>query len=114
MRTILLLALSSGTLLLPVVCAAQGHSGNSAYALNGPSLGLIFDPASVSIRPVLGIPGAASIGAPLEPGFRSGELLWRPAAISHSPSPGVTSAWRSSEQTAACSNSSRLWARLQS
>jgi len=37
--------------------------------LTGPSLGLIFDPAAQAIRPILGVPGAASVGSPLDAGF---------------------------------------------
>jgi len=35
-----------------------------AASLAGPHLGLMFDPGAKQIRPLLGIPGAATIGAP--------------------------------------------------
>lgn len=75
MRTFILTAFLSSALLLPCVCAAQGQSGTSGYGLNGPSLGLIFDSASATIRPMIGIPGATSIGGPLDAGFP----VWRAA-----------------------------------
>ena len=49
-------------LLSSVAAFAQG-------TLTGPSLGLIFDPAAQAIRPILGVPGAASVGSPLDAGF---------------------------------------------
>jgi hypothetical protein len=36
-----------------------------ATALHGPVLGLVFDAAARNVRPVLGFPGAATLGAPL-------------------------------------------------
>ncbi len=38
----------------------------AAAPVRGPWLGLVFDSGSKSLRPVLGLPGAASLGAPLE------------------------------------------------
>lgn len=66
MRTLINKTILTGMLLMPCVCAAQGTSG---YALNGPSLGLMVEPASAAIRPILGVPGAATLGARLSPGF---------------------------------------------
>lgn len=37
--------------------------------LSGPSLGFVFDPDAKGIRPILGIPGAASLGKPLDLGI---------------------------------------------
>jgi hypothetical protein len=78
MRTIMQTALLTGALLLPRVCPAQGQSGQSGYALNGPSLGLMFDSASAAIRPILGIPGAATLGTPLSTGFAIGQAVVAP------------------------------------
>jgi len=75
MRKIMQTALLTGALLLPRVCAAQGQSGSMLY---GPSLGLMFDSASAVIRPILGIPGAATLGAPLNAGFAIGQALVAP------------------------------------
>ncbi len=66
MRTLINKTILTGALLTPCLCVAQGTSG---YALNGPSLGLMVEPASTAIRPILGIPGAATLGMPLSPGF---------------------------------------------
>ncbi|MGE5568940.1 MAG: hypothetical protein ACM3S5_07890 [Rhodospirillales bacterium] len=37
-------------------------------AIRGPMLGYVFDPGAAAIRPILGIPGAATLGAPLDLG----------------------------------------------
>jgi hypothetical protein len=66
MRILIKTAILTGALLLPSLCAAQGTSG---YAMNGPSLGLVFESESAAVRPILGIPGAATLGAALAPGF---------------------------------------------
>lgn len=66
MRTNMKTMLVVGALLLPGLCPAQGISG---YGLNGPSLGIIFDPHTAALRPILGIPGAATLGRPLISGF---------------------------------------------
>jgi hypothetical protein len=71
-------ALLAGALLLPRVCSAQGQSGQSGFALNGPSLGLMFDSGSAVIRPILGIPGAATLGMPLDAGFAVGQAVVAP------------------------------------
>jgi len=39
-----------------------------AATLDGPRMGLMFDPHNKSLRPILGIPGAATLGGPLEVG----------------------------------------------
>lgn len=66
MRTLIKTMFFTGAFLIPCLCAAQGTSG---YAMNGPSLGLVFESDSAAIRPILGIPGAATLGATLNPGF---------------------------------------------
>jgi hypothetical protein len=66
MRTLIKTTFFTGALLIPCLCAAQGTSG---HAMNGPSLGLVFESDSAAIRPVLGIPGAATLGVALSPGF---------------------------------------------
>ena len=75
MRKIMQTALLTGVLLLPRLCAAQGQPGST---LIGPSLGLMFDSASAEIRPILGIPGAATLGAPLDAGFAVGQAVVAP------------------------------------
>lgn len=75
MRKIMQTALLTGALLLPRLCAAQGQPGST---LIGPSLGLMFDSASAAIRPILGIPGAATLGVPLDAGFAVGQALVAP------------------------------------
>jgi hypothetical protein len=40
----------------------------AAATLDGPRMGLMFDPHSKALRPILGIPGAATLGKPLELG----------------------------------------------
>jgi hypothetical protein len=56
-----LLALSS----LP---PAHAQSGSSQASLSLPSLGFVYDAAAHAIRPIQGIPGASTIGDPLDPG----------------------------------------------
>lgn len=66
MRKLIKTTVIAAALLIPCLCAAQGSSG---YALTGPSLGLTVESASTAIRPILGIPGAATLGVRLNPGF---------------------------------------------
>lgn len=66
MRILKMTMFFTGALLIPCLCAAQGTSG---YAMNGPSLGLVFESDSAAIRPILGVPGAATLGVALDPGF---------------------------------------------
>jgi hypothetical protein len=75
MRTMMQTALLTGVLVLSRLCVAQGQSGST---LNGPSLGLMFDSASALIRPILGIPGATTWGAPLSTGFAVGQAAVAP------------------------------------
>jgi len=51
--------------LLAGVAAAQ-----SGTALSGPTMGLVFDSSQSALRPIRGIPGAASLGDAVNPGFR--------------------------------------------
>jgi hypothetical protein len=46
--------------------AAQGNSGSS---IGAPLLGYVFDHALTSVRPIAGLPGAAVLEKPLNPGF---------------------------------------------
>ena len=75
MRKIMQTVLLAGALLWPCLCAAQGQSGSTLY---GPSLGLMFDSTSAAIRPILGIPGAATLGAPLNAGLAVGQAVVAP------------------------------------
>ncbi len=52
--------------LLLVLCAfaSAGWAGSSA-SVGGPVTGFVFDPQTAAMRPMLGIPGAAYIGAPV-------------------------------------------------
>jgi hypothetical protein len=52
------------TAICSLLLLAVGNATDNP-ALRGPSLGLVFDPSSRSVRPVLGLPGAATIGEPL-------------------------------------------------
>jgi hypothetical protein len=75
MRKTIQIALLTGVLLGPCLCVARAQSGSTLY---GPSLGLIFDPSRAAIRPILGIPGAATLGAPLSAGFAIGQAAVAP------------------------------------
>ena len=57
-----ILALAIGV--VSAVCAQQGRIG-------GPVSGYLFDGASHGVRPILGIPGAALLGQPLDLGFET-------------------------------------------
>ena len=48
---------------------SAGLAFGGAPSLGGPSLGLVFDSAARSLRPISGIPGAATTGAPLPVGI---------------------------------------------
>jgi len=50
-----------------------------AASIEGPRLGYVFDHASKSIRPILGIPGAATMGQPLESGLDLRKIAISPA-----------------------------------
>jgi hypothetical protein len=47
-----------------IVCPGKAQS-----TLNGPTLGIIFDPMAHAIRPIWGIPGSATAGPPVDVGF---------------------------------------------
>ena len=51
-------------ILLAGVAAAQ-----SGTALSGPTMGLVFDSSQSALRPIRGIPGAATLGDPVNLGF---------------------------------------------
>jgi len=51
----------------------------AAASIEGPQLGVVFDPAQHALRPIFGIPGAATLGQPL-----AGVLDIRKIAISQS------------------------------
>ena len=65
MRGLAKLVIILDGLLLPCWFAAQA----SDYALSGPTLGLVADQTANAVRPILGIPGAATWGAPLAVDF---------------------------------------------
>jgi hypothetical protein len=53
-------------LCLLAVWNVQAKDPDTGAALRGPWLGLVFDEASKSVRPLAGLPGAATFGPPLE------------------------------------------------
>src|ERR1700736_294629 len=53
--------------IVPWIALAVSLPGQST--LSGPSLGFVFDSDAKGIRPILGIPGAASLGKPLDLGI---------------------------------------------
>ncbi len=53
------------SILLMALAAVQAASN----AIEGPRLGFVFDHATKSVRPILGIPGAATLGQSLESGL---------------------------------------------
>ena len=58
--------------LLQIVIAvflAGVAAGQTGTALSGPTLGLVFDSSQSALRPIRGIPGAASLGDPVNAGF---------------------------------------------
>lgn len=61
MRTALVVLM---LLTLPVLAASQ-----SSGSLSGPSLGFVFEPETGIVRPLLGIIGSATVGAPAEVGL---------------------------------------------
>jgi hypothetical protein len=48
--------------------ALSGVLGSQAPQMSGPMLGYVFDPALEGLRPIRGIPGAATLGEPLDLG----------------------------------------------
>jgi hypothetical protein len=65
MQTLTRVVITFGGLLIPCLVTAQAPN----YAVSGPALGLVADRAAGAIRPILGIPGAATWGAPLAVDF---------------------------------------------
>ena len=65
MQTLTRVVITFGSLLLPCLVTAQAQN----YAVSGPALGLVAERAAGAIRPILGIPGAATWGAPLAVDF---------------------------------------------
>jgi hypothetical protein len=63
MRQKLLLQMVMAVLLVSVAAAQSGP------ALSGPTLGLVFDSSQSALRPIRGIPGAATLGDPVIPGL---------------------------------------------
>jgi hypothetical protein len=49
------------------------------FSLRGPVMGLGFDPAARAVRPILGVPGAANVGDPLDAGFELTRAAIAPA-----------------------------------
>jgi hypothetical protein len=64
MRQTWLLQIAMAVLLAGIASAQAGP------ALSGPTLGLVFDSSQSALRPIRGIPGAASLGDPVNTGFR--------------------------------------------
>jgi hypothetical protein len=65
MQRLARLGVTFGVLLLPCIWAVQAPD----YAVSGPSLGLVASHTAGTIRPILGVPGAAMWGAPLAVDF---------------------------------------------
>ena len=63
MRQKLLLQMVMAVLLAGVAAAQTGT------ALSGPTMGLVFDASHSALRPIRGIPGAATLGDAVNPGF---------------------------------------------
>jgi hypothetical protein len=73
MRNIRLLPVLAGIAFLPYILAGQPG------AISGPSLGLVFDSTALALRPILGIPGAATLGDPLALEFQLSRASVSPA-----------------------------------
>ncbi|MBZ5591124.1 MAG: hypothetical protein LAP39_02740 [Acidobacteriia bacterium] len=65
-------------LLVALLMAPVGLQAAST-SIEGPRLGFVFDHATKSIRPILGIPGAATMGQPLESGLDLRKIAISPA-----------------------------------
>ncbi len=66
--------------LVAVFSCGLAFAGNTPVTtLSGPRLGLVFDAAAGSLRPISGIPGAAVAGAPLSLGFAISRAAISPA-----------------------------------
>ena len=55
--------------IVPAVFLAGVAAAQTGTALSGPTMGLVFDSSQSALRPIRGIPGAASLGDPVNPGF---------------------------------------------
>lgn len=44
-------------------------AGGQKISINGPDSGFVFDRAAAAVRPIVGMPGAATLGSPIEVGF---------------------------------------------
>jgi hypothetical protein len=53
------------TFLLTLTAAAAAVASDPAARLSSPVLGYVFDPGAKAVRPIAGIPGAASVESPL-------------------------------------------------
>jgi len=63
----------SAAIFLLASCAALAQN-----QVNGPNLNGLFDPSSGVIRRIIGTPGAAHFGPPIQPGFRIASAIFSP------------------------------------
>jgi len=55
--------------IVPAVLLASVAAAQTGTALSGPTMGLVFDASQSALRPIRGIPGAATLGDAVNPGF---------------------------------------------
>jgi hypothetical protein len=55
--------------LLHAIAISAGLAAAQTGTFSGPVAGYVFDSSSHSLRPVLGIPGSATVGAPIDAGY---------------------------------------------
>jgi hypothetical protein len=55
--------------IVPAVLLASVAAAQTGTALSGPTMGLVFDASQSALRPIRGIPGAATFGDAVNPGF---------------------------------------------
>ena len=55
--------------ILPALLLASVAAAQVVPSLSGPTLGLVFDSSQSALRPIRGIPGAATLGDLVNPGF---------------------------------------------
>jgi hypothetical protein len=55
--------------IVPAVLLANVAAAQTGTALSGPTMGLVFDASQSALRPIRGIPGAATLGDAVNPGF---------------------------------------------
>jgi hypothetical protein len=55
--------------IVPAVLLASVAAAQTGTALSGPTMGLVFDASQSALRPIRGIPGAATLGDAANPGF---------------------------------------------